>query len=373
MTRTLTPPPDVYAPREPATRNATASISVRRLREDEYRDWDLAVSRSAQRSPFLRSAWLSALGRYQRTSIALMGCFHQSELVGGLCGIETKTARGTRWELIDLSPCTGVWLSDGPATLAHRAQRQAHRVMDALRDALVHDAVAVRIDCHPASPDLRPFLWNGWQSSVRYTLVTDLHGDFERRLDPDVRRRVTRSLGLAHEFDDALAPEAFVPIWEKTLERQGVALPIAPADLIPLLHELTAAGSCRIHGMRAIDGRVLAGNVVIESDGEAAYWLAGHDTDASDALGANQHCAVQTLRHAAARGKRRFDWVGANTPTVAAYKQAFGGTLVPYVRLSWSRAADVSAAGAGSSRSRRSSWRNWLRDCPLWQRRESRG
>ncbi len=306
----------------------TAALIVRPIGAGEDAAWDAALRRSAGASVFLQSTYLSAAARTLACEVQRIGVFEQGAIVGGLAGIE----REGRLERLPLTPYGGVWLTQAEASLPHRAERKKRRHLTALAQAVRARHSSAAIDCDPATTDVRAFSWNGWRAEARYTFVTDLTELFEERFDPDVRRRSRNAERGGVRFERDVPPSEFERLWRMTHARPGLATPLAQGGLARLIEAVRAVIPCGVHGARQADGRLVAGNVVLFGESTAYYWLAGFDP-AEAATGGNGLCVVDTLREAARRATR-FDWVGANTPSVAEFKQSFGPRLTPYYRLS---------------------------------------
>lgn len=311
-----------------AVHGAATALVVRPIGPGEDSAWDAALRRSAEGSLFLQSEYLKAAARAFAGDVRRIGVLEHGAIVGGLAGIE----REGRLERLPLTPYGGVWMARTEALLPHRAERKKRRLLTALAQAVRARHSSAVIDCDPATTDVRAFAWNGWRAEARYTFVTDLTEPFEERFDPDVRRRSRNAERAGVRFDCDVEPSEFERLWRMTHARQGMATPLAQGGLTRLIEAARAVVPCGIHGTRQADGRLVAGNVVLFGESTAYYWLAGFDP-AEAATGGNGLCVVHTLREAARRATR-FDWVGANTPSVAEFKQSFGPRLTPYYRLS---------------------------------------
>ena len=88
--------------------------------------------------------------------------------------------------------------------------------------------------------DIRPFLWNGWTSAVRYLYYIDLDDQIEANLSKNVRGNIQRaqkndiSIGIENDID------TYYSLLKKTYEKQGLPAPVSKhflskmIDIIPL-------------------------------------------------------------------------------------------------------------------------------------------
>jgi hypothetical protein len=336
------------------------SLVVRPILPDESAEWDNGLAGSPQDCVFMSSSWLDLVGEAFGWRIARLGCYQFDRLVGGLTGRIIEAGQVTALDRLLLVPYNGCWIGEGSAQLRHRVEHRAQAVLSALAGEATRRFGSVVLDLHPANRDARPFTWGGWNAAVRYTFVNDLTRCEESALAPSVRRRVKRASAAGVRFDSEVVPDEFMQIWSLALRRQGLREPV-PADAVRrLLDRLPDQQfGAEICGARLADGRLVAANVVLYDRTTAYYWLAGFDSDEPHHWAANQFCHVETLRHAA-RLATRFDWVGANTRTVAEYKQSFGPELIPYSRVTWNRAQPEMAKVRPPTTLGR-----WLRSCPI--------
>lgn len=102
--------------------------------------------------------------------------------------------------------------------------------------------------------------------------------------------------------------------------------PRAPESLIERMVETAAgAGISRTFGTRDADGRVVAAVAFLTSGESAYYWIAGSEP------GPGMTVLLASALPALHRdGMRAFDFVGANTPSIAEFKRRFGSRLVDY-------------------------------------------
>ena len=316
--------------------------------------WDAALKGSPQDSIFFQDSWLSAVRTATNWPVTPIVINQGPQILAGIIGIEPKVRRAERpagpakYEMIPLSPYAGPWVSD---SLGDQSD-----VLAALAAHLPTRYARIQLDLHPAWNDLRAFSRLGWRVEPRYTYVSSLSDTIEREASPAVRRRARRAARASVEFDDSVPPDEFAALWSMTCTRRAIREYVERDPLIKLLTRLIASDDCEILGARLPDGALVAANAILYDQHAAYFWLSGFDADEPHRGASNQLCHLETLRRAAQR-VGRFDWLGANTPGIAEYKQSFGPRLVTYYRVSWDRQA---ASGPG--------WRQWLSDFPLLRR-----
>lgn len=120
--------------------------------------------------------------------------------------------------------------------------------------------------------------------------------------------------------------EAAVALVEGSHDRQEHALGTPPETLAVLARALGRAGLVRVFVARR-GGTPEAGLLVLTDGHTAHYWLAG--SVPGPAMTVLVGHVMERLRE---EGAAYFDFVGANTPSIAEFKRKFGGLLVPYFR-----------------------------------------
>ncbi|MCK6455902.1 MAG: GNAT family N-acetyltransferase [Phycisphaerae bacterium] len=325
--------------------------SVRRCTSHDEAAWDAALDASGTNNPFLTSRFLRRLQTTLDRPIVRIACFERDRLVAGLAGVDFAPDGPRCLERLPLVPHTGVFVVAGTERLLQRRVRREHRILSALATYVADEFDRADIDAVPECADIRPFLWADWSSSIRYTLRSDLRIARPDDFDPDVRRRIRRATESGVHLAQDVASDEFAALWAETLRRTHARPPIPPAALGVLIEQLRAEPTTHIHAARLPDGRLAAINVVLQCGETAWYWLAASDTSASTsgAVQLAMACALERL----AQHCSTLDWVGANLPRIAHAKQAFGPSLVPYVRLSWSRRRD-------SDRGPMRRWMRWI-------------
>ena len=358
---TVAQEPAAFCGGPPAPEDKSAQeFVVRPIPAVESAEWEEGLARSPQSCVFLRSAWFDLFGKHFGWRIARFGCYEFDRLVGGLAGRVVEGESLVRLDRLLLVPYNGCWATGGDARLRHRVVHRGHAILSALANEIAARFGDAVLDLHPANNDVRPFTWGGWNAAVRYTFVNDLTKCDEADCAPSVRRRAKRAAAAGVRFDSDVPPGEFVGLWSRSLRRQGLREPVSPDALRGLLDRLPEQPfASEICGTRLSDGRLAAANVILYDRTTAYYWLAGFDADEPHHGAANQLCHLETLRRSAGRAAR-FDWVGANTRSIAEYKQSFGPDLVPYCRVTWKRVEHKVPPGRAPGTLRR-----WLRACPI--------
>jgi len=250
------------------------------------------------------------------------------------------------------APFGGFLASIEPKELdALRRERFWRETFEALDGVVREAADRVEMILPPGVDDLRGLSWGGWQARPHYNYVSrwDAPGAWAEAIDSTVRRqaRKAREGGLEIRVEEASRTEALAELWRRNAAKQKL-----DASLDRNIASIGAWLSAERCGFAA---EVLGANGACESaglfgwDGARVYYLAGASDPEALGSGAPTLLHVAVMEEIDRRGLPRcYDWVGANTPSVAQFKRKFGPELeVLFAARHESRKAKLASAAKG--------------------------
>ena len=281
---------------------------MKEVREVPKSEWDNLVKESEQGTIFCTTKWFDL---YQE-SYRLYGLYNNTTLLGGLGGFGVREFdSGT----LPLCPFQGVLIAPQNTPKYTTLMSMHHEVAEALIEDLGAWYGHYRISNHYTFPDVRPFLWKGWESSVKYTYIVDtsdlseMWERLEKQTRYEVRQRTSMSQWSLSHFDK---------LYEETFKRKGLERPISSE----FLKRLNDSFDCKIVG----NGSSMA---YVIWDEKRAYYILG----ASDGTGSAQTVWAM-LDGVHGMGINELDMVGANDKSINLFKAGFGGRLSPYYKVS---------------------------------------
>lgn len=295
--------------------------------------WDALARASAQDTPFATLAFARALARVQplRLHVATVDDGGPAGRLRAGALVYARRAGPLRLAVAPALSYYATPLLDGPLAAAAVAEHRSplDRLIEGLQGAF--DAVAFQL--HPTLADVRPFVWAGFDARVLYTYrlaAGDAPGALRRNHARTLRR------DAAHAVFDVPPdyPHALALVRARYARAGARALPVArhAALFADLSRSDGGAGHLR---MLACADRPAdtphAALALLEGRAEHHGWMAGSADGAS--LTRLQHDALARARAAGVA----YDFGGANTPSVAAFKAGFGVPLVPFYRVAWHR------------------------------------
>lgn len=201
----------------------------------------------------------------------------------------------------------------------------------------------------PGDPFLGVASRRGWAVRTLRTYV----------LDPRVARDPTTwSQGTARNFRKGVAahhvsiePDGaalVASLAASAYERSGHAPPLPSGRFAPLAESVTGAGLGTPWICRNAAGSPVAGMIALTSGSRSSYWMAG--SIPGDGMTVLLGSVFEAM---AGEGIVHFDFVGANTPSIAEFKRRFGGRLVEYGCVRHTRSPWMAAARSIRRRVRR--------------------
>lgn len=306
------------------------------LKPSQYDIWDDLVDRSPQGTVFHKSWWLKHIANHQNTNLHFLGVFREDELVGG-CSIyeEKKFCFKLAFSPpINSSTPYGGIIAVSNTKNVKKDESLNKSIIGSVSEYCLEHYDYSQILNSPTFVDVRPFIWNGWGASIRYTYLLCLKDfssskDLAMHYDGSVRWSINKadknsvSVNVVNDSAELiydLLAESYV--WH----RQDV--PISKELLTMLLKELKSRGICKTYFAFHND-RPISFGVFLFYNNTAYYWLGGSRRETSSLEGPSAVLG-RALADALNDNISFIDFVGANTPSIAKFKSAFNPVIYPY-------------------------------------------
>ena len=311
--------------------------------------WDAFVGASEEGTVFSTSTYLANTG----CRLGLYHCYNANELRAAVSVLESPDGENAIMD--DLVIYGGLFFGP-PMNDQSRSQRISERfdVATFITAALANRYQAISFALAPSVTDVRPFLWHNYGKAenlfvvdVRYTSYVDI-ADFKLAEKPEdiavyVNASMARRQQIRYARRDGVVTEAsenvgaFIDYYRMTMERQGVTVEENNLDQMALLVTgLINAGVARMFVSRTREGA--PGSIAVYTfDNKRAYYLFGANDPALRDTPVGTAVLWDAFHALAGEGITQIDLEGVNSPSRGWFKLSFGGTLVPYFKLNWSR------------------------------------
>ena len=181
---------------------------------------------------------------------------------------------------------------------------------------------------HPDFKDARVWTWRGWRVLPFYTYQICLQKDEDLiRTWSDSTRLTFRKASSTFRFEEKKDAAPWIAELNQTsYQRHRRRAPLHKDLLISLINTVQEAGLGRTFVVaKEKDGPPEGGVCLLHDDSSALYWVAGSLPGPAMTV-----LLGELLPLLQREGLSTFDFVGANTPSIAEFKRRFGPRLTPY-------------------------------------------
>ncbi len=330
-------PKDVVASAQANLETAAQSGMVRPLRADEFAQWEALVRESAQGTLFHSRLWLDALTE----PYELFGWFCGGELRGGFAA-GTAGPRAISAPYPALTPYLGLIFPKPDTKYVTRISTEK-KIATAFATFLKSEFDSVQFRFPPEVTDLQPFIWEGFQTGLRYTyrLSLDSLESILANMDKKCRRDLTNAEKQGVRIETNVPFTQVMALCEKSLHRRGLTTPLRPAAE-RMEAVLRNAGRCKGLLARSREDAAIGAVWIVWDEKRAYYLLGGYDDSAS-----SNNAVALALWHAIKFTTidlrlSEFDFEGSMIPSIERFFRKFGGTLRPTYTISYQKAISLS-------------------------------
>ena len=187
-----------------------------------------------------------------------------------------------------------------------------------------------RIQLPPPITDIRPAPALGLVATPFYTFIAHPGENRSSNWSSSSRRLFERyrMQYVLENSAETIAP--VVGMAHQAYERSGKKSPFQPKPLISAIEGLREGGHVATLGVRDTNGEIKGGVMLLRHRDTACYWISG--SEPGPAMTVMVGLLIEWL---AAEGVQEFDFMGANTFSIAEFKRRFGATLRPFYHVTW--------------------------------------
>lgn len=302
------------------------------LKPCDYKNWDTFVAQSPQGTLFHKSCWLEISGKEFR----IYGYFKGEELIAGLpiaCG---GSRLGIRKALHPpLTPYLGVVFRESQAKYVKRISDEKE-ISKTIAARIKEDFDYIYFNFSPSFADLQPFIWEGFESGIRYTYLLELDdlGSVWKGMDAKRRNDITRAekdgiyVKISDDFEQTFA------LVEKTFKRQEKKMTFKSAAL---KYNEVFSQRAQSRSFLAMNraGKAIAAVHIVWDEKRSYYIFGGYDFEESH-HGASAIAMWEAIKFTKEElGLNEFDFEGSMIPPVEQFFRKFGGKFTPYYFVTW--------------------------------------
>ncbi len=309
---------------------------VETLPSDNYPLWDSFVDSSPQGSIFQTSTWIEIISNQFHLRPRIIVVKEGNEIAGGVVLYYKKKIGIPVAARPPLTSYNGIIHTAGHDRKPQKKQADEAEVTELLLQEIKKEVRFAQFSLSPAIVDVRPFQWNGWKAEVQFTYRNSLD-DLSKAWDAlsqSVRRKINRAREKSPTISEMGDLETLLTLQEQSYARSALRPIMGREKFRAVCSALLSKGILKIYSISDSTGVVHSSRAVVIAGQTAFDWIAGSNPATMEENG--MHLLVWEIFERLSRsGIVRFDFLGANTPSIVEFKRSFGGMLVNYYDIRW--------------------------------------
>jgi lipid II:glycine glycyltransferase (peptidoglycan interpeptide bridge formation enzyme) len=319
--------------------------TVRYVDEKEFSLWNSFVENQKDGNVYQHSAWLKTIFKQQNKNIKvrIIACFDKKDkIIGGIAFGEQKKFGVRLIAHPFLSQFSGILISDRNTKYPSKNLKYKKDILESLIEKLEKGYHIINLTLPAELKDIRPFIWKGFSSQVKYTFrqKLDNYQEILDNFDPAVKRQIKKAKKTdisINKGNGSKLVEDFYQLLSMSYKRQKHQLKITSEEFFSIIESVKDINFIDVTFYLAyLSDKPIAGQVILYFNGIAYYWLAGGNPEYFS-TGVNQYIMDKMLQDSFSMGMKWFDFVGANTPGIENYKATYNFQLIPYYKVQKAR------------------------------------
>ena len=310
------------------------AMCVREITERETSLWDAFIQDSPQGSLFASSIWKNVIERATSSKQRIFAVWKNDKILGGAVLTEKKQIGKLAALNALLSPYLGFALPPSASSKISERMSAEHETLKTLAEFLEKQYAQIDINNYPTLIDLRPLIERGWSVRPRYTYLLDVSEPEKlwAGFDGNIRQAIKKGEKAGFQHGEMNCPPSEIyELLQQTLTKNGGKNPIEES----LVREIATAPEIQnrvIFGARADDNQLIS-VIICVWDRRRAYYLLAANNPKHLSSGESSLLIWELAQHLASLGIPELDFIGANIPGIARFKEGFNPRLETYYRL----------------------------------------
>ena len=297
--------------------------------------WDTLIDHSSHGTIFHKTSWLEACARSLGKKVKIFGCFQDGLLIGG-CSLFVEQKWGVApvaSSTCTMTPYGGLVFSPSPGKGVHKQESFSRQIASSLiQEFKKEHYFSISILNSPQFLDIRPFISNGWKSSVFYTYYINLENNLESHADSLVKqniRKAEKNRIIIEPFSDI---SRYYALLCETYARKNKKPP-GSKRLITELYSFIKDQNCgEMVAAKTPDDEIACAEIVTWDNRQAYTWSAASDSRYLN-LGAPSLLRFDDLKRIQAKGIPMINMMTGNVPELSKFTAHFNPTLVSYYQI----------------------------------------
>ena len=314
------------------------NYTIRYLAEDEYENWDRFVEQHPEGTLFHTTSFLHSMSEPIGRRLMVAGIFQQSNLIGGFAFTVVKKL-GIKLIAVPYDcPVYHPLFTNRDTKYISKQESYNKKLVNILLLFLKNSYCGFELKFSFFKTDFRPYKQTGLEIDLSYTYLLDLSNFNEKNVpfDPAVKRQIKKAAKNNYTLSMGLEKEnvnSFYSLLSQTYKRQGLALKLSEENYESLFKQLYAKGWFELYVLKFNDIPASAMGIV-NFNGVAYYWLSASNPEVYN-LGGTSALIAEVLSNLKRKEVKHFDFVGANTESIARFKAGFNFELTPVYNIKY--------------------------------------
>ena len=307
------------------------NYEIKVLKPDEYKQWDELVIRSPYGTVFHSSEWIMTTASLLSKKYIIFGAFKKNILLAG-CSLYSHNkflflpfASSTA----PMSPYGGFVFAPSESLKVRENEQKYNNIISTINTELKKRFVHVSITNSPMMTDIRPFIRERWNHSVKYSYFYRIDTDIDERLSKKVRWAVRKACTFDLLVEKSKSVEDFIRLHEKTYAKQNISSPVSIRYLRGMINFIISKEIGEIWVARTTNGEPIAAEIIVFDRKKTHRWAAAADP-AYNYSGATTLLLHTILHNLLARGYNEINLMAGNTPQLTKFISGFNPDLVIY-------------------------------------------
>jgi Acetyltransferase (GNAT) domain len=307
-------------------------IEVRELESSEYKEWDLLVEEAQPGTLFHTSQWLEICRDVLSRDVKIYGCFRNDELVGG-CPIFVKNLKSIL--KIGTSTCNmtdycGPLIKEVASSKVSKRMQETQNILNVLREFLCEQGFdSIHLKFSPGLDNVRPFIWNGWNSKVHYTYYLDLKENIDNKISRTIRKdlKSANEAGFKTRVWNNL--KTYYGLLSMVYEKQNMEPPLPKEFFERVFNLIQEKDIGYMLVCETPDEEIVAAHLTLYGKKSTINWSTARNPFLS-LRGSNALLYYNEFRNLQSRNFEYMNVMSANIPKFAEFIGGFSPKLIPY-------------------------------------------
>lgn len=309
-----------------------SDIEIREIESSEYKLWDSLVEKSPQGTVFHTSDWLTVCSNSLNEKLKIYAFFENEKLIGG-CPIffhKLKHIFSIASSSCSMTPYCGLLWEKNPTDHVRKQEKTQNDCILYFCEILKKQKIDfISLSNSPDFIDIRPFIWNSWHGSIRYTYYLDLNN---MKLSTDARRNIKKAIQNEIIIEQSNDIESYYNLFKETFSRQGLNPPASKDFINDIFNMLHSSSKGEMWIAKTKEGELVAAEIFVFDRKMPHRWTAATSTKLRN-TGAYILLLNTVFNNFKERGYNEVNLMAANTPQLSEFITGFNPNLVPYYKV----------------------------------------